>query len=144
MTASLHQPALRPGVHPSAKASAPHLSASRGERKDLLPVPCFSSVILSLSVQLVHLLPCRLLGPSSPRVSCGHLVRPTAGTRKAYSAAAARTQLNYNAWPGQRHPELQNTSIIPQRDAQHDRDSSLDFLSEIKIAPVLGKGRRFK
>lgn len=57
---------------------------------------------------------------------------------KASSAAAARTQLNYNAWPGQQHPELQNTPVIPQHDTRRDRDSLLDFLSETKIEPVLG------
>lgn len=63
---------------------------------------------------------------------------------KASSAAAARTQLNYNAWPGQQHPELQNTPVIPQHDTRPDWDSSLDFLSEIKIEPLLSKVQGFK
>lgn len=72
-------------------------------------------------------------------MSCGGLVLPTAGTEdKASSAAAARTQLNYNAWPGQQHPEHQNTPVIPQCDTRRDRDSGLDFLRLIKIDLVLG------
>lgn len=45
---------------------------------------------------------------------------------------------------GQRHPELQNTPVIPQRDTRHDRDSSLDFLSETEIDLFLGKVEGFK
>lgn len=60
--------------------------------------PLSSSPSLSLCD---HWLSCRLarLGPSSPRVSCrGFSPSHCWHSDKASSAAAARTQLNYNAW----------------------------------------------
>lgn len=121
---------------------------AEGRGKDLQPVPCFSSVILSLflSLPLCRAWPLALLQVAQPLLSACVVRRFSPShcwhSDKASSAAAARTQLNYNAWPGQWHPELRNTPVIPQRDTRHDRDSSLDFLSEIKIGLVLGKGIR--
>lgn len=120
------------------KANVQHLSLA--EKKDLQPVsmhflchplPLCRAWLLALLQVAQPLLSACVVRRFSP-AHCWH-------SDKASSAAAARTQLNYNAWPGQQHPELQNTPVIPQRDTRHDRDNSLDFLSEIKIDLVLGK-----
>lgn len=95
------------------------------------PLPLCGARLLALLQVAQPLLPACVVRRFSP-AHCWH-------SDKASSAAAARTQLNYNARPGQRHPELRNTPVIPQRDTRHDRDNSLDFLSEIKIDLVLGK-----
>lgn len=100
----------------------------------------YSSSSHSLAAELGHSLSCRLLGPSSLSVVRSFSPSHCWQSDKASSAAAARTQLNYNARPGQRHPELRNTSVILQRDTLHDRDSAADFLRNAKIDPVLSKG----
>lgn len=144
----MRRAAVRPSMHPSSQHRS---TSSGGGKKDMQPVPmlflchplslplslyvcaCVCQAWLLALLQVARpLLPARVVRRFFSPAHFWH-------SDKASSAAAARTQLNYNAWPGQRHPELQNTPVIPQRDTRRDRDSSLDFLSEIKIDPVLGK-----
>ncbi|TNN61232.1 hypothetical protein EYF80_028527 [Liparis tanakae] len=116
---------IHPGSHRRSLLTCVRLIGSRApppaeerkkKKRTCSASPCFPSVILSLSVEPLSLplqaaqplLPARVVRSFSPAL-CWH-------SDKASSAAAARTQLHYNARSGRRHPELRNTPLVSVED----------------------------